>query len=152
MGDPDYSRKQVLAPGGGRVMTKQSMALESDVNQIVARHIAHREPFPDGSRATYGDFSGAVDFHTALNAVRDAEATFGRLPSAVREFCNNDPGEFLDLVHDEGRRADLFALGLVPEAVPAGVGGASGAVGAPPATPPAPAGTPAPSPVAGGNG
>lgn len=123
-------RFSVIAPGGGRLMTKQAMAAETDVNAIVARHIAHGVPFPVGSRATYGDFSNSMDFHSSLNAVMAAEAEFLRLPSAVRDFCENDPGKFLDLVSDPGRRDDLVKLGLVPEMVPAPVDGPGALEGA----------------------
>lgn len=112
-------RVRVLAPEGGPVLTKQSMAAETDINQIVARHIAHKLPFYADGRASYGDFTGAVDYHTALNALVSAQEEFAKLPAAVRDHCENDPGEFLDMVMDPGRRDELVALGLVPEAIPA---------------------------------
>lgn len=107
-----------IHPEGGRVLVKQSMAMESDVNQIVARHVAHSVPFPEGTRARYGDFTGLSDFHDALNRVQAAEREFEALPAAVRELCGNDPGEFLRLVFDPAGRADLVELGLVGAAVP----------------------------------
>lgn len=117
--DIRIGRNRVVAASGGRAMTKQSMALETDVNSIVARHVAHRVPFfPDGA-ASYGDFSSGLDYHSALNALNAARSEFGKLPAAVRSHCENDPGKFLDMVMDPARRDELVKLGLVPEAIPA---------------------------------
>lgn len=141
-------RTSMIHPEGGRLMTKQAQALETDINQIVARHVAHGVPFPVDGRAGYGDFSGAVDYHGSLNAVLEAQREFAQLPAAVRDHCKNDPGEFLDLVYDPARQAELVELGLVPAAIPVGAPGAEVAVpgpapapgpesgGTPPATPP----------------
>lgn len=119
MSEERAPRVKVLAPGGGRKMTKQSMAAETDINQIVARHVAHGTPFfPDG-RASYGDFTGIGDYHGCLNAVTRAQDDFMRLPAAVRDHCKNDPGEFLSLVFDVDRREELVKLGLVEAAIPA---------------------------------
>lgn len=112
-------RVNVLSDTVGETMTKQSMAMETDINAIVARHIAHGVPFPEGDTAVYGDFSDGLTYHEACNAVLEAQATFMLLPAAVRDYCDNDPGRFLDLVHDPSKRADMEALGLVPQAVPA---------------------------------
>lgn len=128
----DDTLGQGIHPSGGPVMTKQSMAAETDINNIVARHIAHDAPFFDGGRAVYGDFTGAQDYHASLNRLIQAQDEFSRLPASVRDFCDNDPGKFLDLVMDEKRRPELVKLGLVPEAVPAV------AVADPPVSPPTP--------------
>lgn len=115
---------RVTAPEGGPLLTKQSMAAATDVNAIVARHIAHGLPLPNGSdrQFNYGDFSSFEDLHTSMNRVKAAEVDFMALPSAVRDHCNNDPREFLRLVFDPARRGELEKLGLVerlaPEAAP----------------------------------
>lgn len=112
-------RVRVVHPEGGRLMTKQAQAMDTDINAIVARHVAHGAPFfPDG-RATYGDFSGVGDYHSALNRLKSAQDEFGQLPAAVRDHCRNDPGEFLSMVYDPERRPELEKLGLVEAAVPA---------------------------------
>lgn len=104
---------------GGPLMTKQSDALESDVNQIVKRHIAYGVPLPVGGRPpTYGDFTSGLDFHTAMNRVTEAEQAFDALPAHVRAHCRNDPGELLDLVYDPARADELTKLGLLPEQTP----------------------------------
>lgn len=120
-------------PSGGRKMTKQSMAAETDINAIVKRHIAFRMPLPEGP-PSYGDFTGFGDFHAAQNQVVEAREQFLALPAHIRDYCENDPGKFLDLVFDPARRAELVKLGLLPEQVPAA---------APAGDPPIPADPPA---------
>lgn len=112
-------RVPVLTMPGGPSMTKQSMAAETDINAIVARHIAHDAPFFVDGRASYGDFFGSGDYHASLNAVMQAQEEFLKLPAAVRDHCQNDPGEFLQMVYDPARRDELVKLGLVEAAVPA---------------------------------
>lgn len=136
-------RVRVVHPEGGRMMTKQSMAAQTDVNQIVARHVAHGVPFPDGGGAGYGDFSSALDYHSALNSIREAQDTFLRLPAAVREYCENDPGKFLDLVVDPARRDELVKLGLIPAMMPVPAEGSPSGEGARATAPSAGTGSPA---------
>lgn len=117
--DKQIPRTRVVHPEGGDLMTKQSMAAETDVNHIMKRWIHHGIP-PLGSNRTprYGDFSSGIDFQAALNSVQEAIDQFDRLPSHIRLHCHNDPAEFLALVYNAERRAELEKLGLVPEQVP----------------------------------
>lgn len=112
-------RIRVVHPEGGRLMTKQSMAAETDVNAVVARHVAHGVPLPlDGNRARYGDFSRGADFHRDLTAVRAAEAEFLQVPSHIRDHFRNDVGRFLDCLYDPARRGELEVLGILERQVP----------------------------------
>lgn len=112
-------RIRVTAREGGRVLTKQSMALESDVNHIVKRFVQFGQlPMGNGRQPTYGDFSSGQDFHAAMNLVRQAEESFARLPAHIRDHCRNDPGLFLEMCMDAERREELEALGLVEAQLP----------------------------------
>lgn len=113
-------RIRVVPDLGDVSLTKQSMAQESDINAIVARHVAHGAPFFVDGRATYGDFTGFSDYHGSLNAVMRAQEEFNALPAAVRDHVQNDPGKFLEMVFDPSRRDELVALGLVDLAIPVG--------------------------------
>ncbi len=125
-------RVRVTHPAGGRVMTKQSHAAETDVNAIMARYVAHGTGVAHVNRrsASYGDFSSGLDYASALNQIRSAEADFGRLPAHVRAHVRNDPGEFLNMVFDPERRDELEGLGIVDHRIaegdPAGVAGPGG--------------------------
>lgn len=113
-------RERVFAQKGGVMKTKQAPRDGCNVNLIVERwRQTGVPPMPRGT-PNYGDFSGAGDYHTAMNKVRDAERDFMELPSAVRRHCDDDAGEFLRLVNDPKRRGELEELGLIPERAPVG--------------------------------
>lgn len=108
-----------IHPEGGPLMTKQSMAAETDVNNIIARWIHHGTvPIAGTQPPSYGDFSSAIDFQKALNSVRDAQNHFDELPAHVRRACNNNPLEFLEMAYDPARRDELVKLGLAEELIP----------------------------------
>ncbi len=111
-------RRRVRSEMGGELITKQSDALKSDINQIMARYITHGVVPLVGATPTYGDFSNVDDYHTALNKVKAAQDSFMELPAAVRGHVDNDPGKFLDMVFDADRSQELVDLGLIPERIP----------------------------------
>lgn len=115
MGD---ERRRVVHESGGRVLTKQSHALATDINHILKRYIAHGLVPSDGRNPEYGDFSDSVSYHEAMTRVVNAQQSFDRLPAHIRAYCRNDPGRFLDLVSDPENRGKLEELGLVPSQVP----------------------------------
>jgi len=115
-------REAVHARQGGRQRTKQADTLDTDVNVIVGRFIAHGQLPNDGQTPNYGDFTNVDGYHAALNLVKAARDDFDALPASVRKHVDNDPGKFLDLVYDPDRRGELEELGLIdaqaPEAAP----------------------------------
>jgi len=115
----EIPRKRVTVAEGGTLRTKQGPRSDQDVNTIMGRWIGQGIPPRMGPRqAMYGDFAAAPDFHTAQNLVIEAREQFMDLPARVRKACKNDPGEFLTMVSDPERRAELVELGLVEEHVP----------------------------------
>lgn len=119
-------RVRVQLTNFGPSRTKQSMKAECDINNILARyqktgtiaHIAKHEP-------TYG-FAPAIDYRTALETVRTAEAMFMDLPAKARLKFGNDPYAFLAYVQDPENLEEMRATGLAKPAP------------TPPATPPTP--------------
>jgi phage internal scaffolding protein len=94
-------------------LAQQHAKDECDINTIVRRFGLTGE-LPSNVRAPqYGDFTDAVDYHTALNAVRAADEAFMQLPADVRTRFNNDAGAFVDFVSDDSNRAEAEKLGLV---------------------------------------
>lgn len=128
------STESGLDCSGEPSMTKQSYAEEADINVLVRRFgildAAPAVPFPEM------DFTGAVDYHTALNMVRGAEEAFGDLPALVRQRFDNDPGKLLQFVTQDENRDEAVKLGLV-NAPPVRQDAAPAAPVTPPATPPA---------------
>jgi len=111
------ARRRVAHRGGGEVKTKQSDALQTDVNSILARWIQTGQP-PQGRAPSYGDFSDGLSYHEMHNRVLDAQAAFLDLPVEVRKHVDQDPGAFLDLVHTPEGLRELLELGLDPGWVP----------------------------------
>lgn len=115
---------RVFQPEGGVMRTKQADAGDADINVIVRRARQTGSLPPPGRVPRYGDFTDGGSFHERLSQLREAEAEFMELPARVRQLCQNDPGMFLDMVHDPEGLAELVEAGLpgvrIPEsAVPA---------------------------------
>lgn len=118
-------------------MAQQHFAEECDINTIVRRFKLTGE-LPQGAVVpTYADFEAAVDYHQAMNALRQAEESFMALPAEVRARFQNDPAQLVEFVSNDANRAEAVALGLV-------VGQAGGSLEGGSA---APAGEPAQSPT-----
>ena len=79
----------------------QSAEEESNINTIVRRFGLTGELPSDVAIPRTGDFTGAPDFHTAMNLVRQAQEEFLRVPAHIRARFNNDPGSFIAFVEDD---------------------------------------------------
>jgi len=92
--------------------TKQSFADEADINTIV-RQFGLTGKLPDDLRpATYGDFQGVFDFHSAMNSVALANEEFERLPSAIRYRFHNDPQAFVEYCSNPENLDGMREMGL----------------------------------------
>lgn len=98
----------------GKGRTKQAFKDETNINFILAKFqktgvIEHQAKY----QGQYGEFL-AVDYHTAMNVVLEAQEMFESVPSNIRKEFDNDPGKFLAFVGDEANRDRAVELGLVP--------------------------------------
>ena len=103
----------------GKSRTQQNFKKECDINNIMAGYertglMSHVARF----QGQYGDVTGAVDYHSAQNAVIQETEMFMTLPAAVRSKFANDPGAFLQFVEDPANEAEMRELGLLPPAKP----------------------------------
>lgn len=113
---PKQIRHRVKTPVGTKSRTKQAMGTECDINAILRRHAAGGGLEHLNTReAYYGDFSDVGDYHTSMNRVKRAEATFAALPAHVRDHCRNDPAELVKMALDPDRVDEMVDLGLLPE-------------------------------------
>jgi len=97
-------------------VVQQAHKEECDINVIVAR-FGLTGQVPQGYKAPMsGDFTGVNDFHTAMNAVREAEASFMQLPAYLRKRFGGDPQELMKFLDDGKNRDEAVKLGLVPPA------------------------------------
>lgn len=96
-------------------LVEQGHAESCDINITMARWGGVIPPPPANLDAFYGDFSTAVDFQTALNAVRTAEAEFQALPAPLRHRFNHDPAELIAFLDDEANALEAAELGLLAQ-------------------------------------
>lgn len=96
-------------------MAQQHMKDECDINTIVSRFgVTGQLPDAPVRAPTYGDFTGIVDYRTALDAIIAADVSFMALPAAIRERFDNDPALLVDFCSDPANRSEAIDLGLVP--------------------------------------
>jgi len=105
-------RHRFQTPVGEHSKTKQSFTEECDINNIVRRYRTTGQMQATARTPTYGDFSMAEDLHTAMNLTMEAQDEFDKLPSAVRNLCNNNPETLLRALADEDATAELYDAGL----------------------------------------
>lgn len=104
-----------VAPSTETKRTKQSFKDQCDINKIMERwnkgqNITHLNP----QTPLYGDFTTSTDLQQSLDRVAEAQSRFNELPSAVRQWAQNDPVTFLELVNDPQNEEKLQELGLLP--------------------------------------
>lgn len=96
--------------------TLQSQAQDADINVILKRFGVTGQ-LPQSARLpTFQDFEGIFDFRTALDAVREAEASFMSIPADIRRRFGDDPQEFVAFCSDPKNLDELRKLGLAPAA------------------------------------
>lgn len=96
--------------------TQQSFRDECDINTIVRRFGLTGQMPTNLRMPEYGDYSGVVDFKTAMDAVGAAREGFERLPAEVRARFHNEPQELLEFLGNGDNREEAAKLGLVPQA------------------------------------
>lgn len=100
----------LFCPGPGR--TQQQFKDETDINTI-AKNFGLTGLLPLSARQpTYQDFSSVVDYKTAMDALRSAEANFLNLPSGIRSFFENNPQNLLEFVNNPANAQKGDEIGL----------------------------------------
>lgn len=106
------SRASGVDDEGVPSMTVQSEKDNSDINVIVKR-FGLTGALPQNVRVPeYGDFEGITDFHSAMNAIKQAEFSFMQMPAEIRSEFDNDPGKFVDFCSDPDNLDRMRELGL----------------------------------------
>jgi len=96
-------------------LAQQQFKDETDINNIL-RQFNITGLLPEAPLSPrYGDFTGIVDYHTALNAVIAAEDGFMELPAEMRARFQNDPENLINFLNDESNRDEAIKLGLVDQ-------------------------------------
>lgn len=91
-------------------LTVQDQA--EDVNDIV-RQFGITGKMPSSVRMPqFGDFTGAGTYQECLQAVKDAQNEFLKLPARIRERFNHNPQEFITFCQDEKNAEEGEKLGI----------------------------------------
>lgn len=111
--DKDKVSKETAFNTTGVSKTVQSQKGEADINNIV-RKFGLTGELPNNYRApSYGDFSNITDYHSALNAVAEANANFLTVPVEIRKKFANDPEQFVEFCLNPENKDELIKLGLM---------------------------------------
>lgn len=96
-------------------LAQQNFKDESDINYIVRQFGLTGELPGQTLSPQYGDFTGVLDYHSAVNAVLAAQDEFMDLPAQMRARFDNDPARLIDFLQNEENREEAIKLGLVAE-------------------------------------
>ena len=101
-------------------LAQQNFRDECDINNIVRNFGLTGELPGKPISPQYGDFTGVLDYHTAVNAVLAAQDQFMELPAQMRSRFDNDPAKLIDFLNKVENREEAIKLGLVaaPISVP----------------------------------
>lgn len=102
----------------GESLTEQAHGATADINAIMRRAERTGEVPVRDATPVYGDFTAVGDYHSALEAVRNAQTAFMSLAPEIRERFGNDPGRLLMFLSDESNRPEAEKLGLVETGEP----------------------------------
>lgn len=115
---PRRERIRVQTQITGESMTEQDHRQRTNINSIMTKYNMTGVLPSNKHPGMYGDFTGAVDYHTAMNKCIDAREEFASLPSTVRKRFHNDVGELLEFLSDDENKKEAMELGLIPKPEP----------------------------------
>lgn len=110
----------ILTPSGGPSMTRQSDALGTSIERILASHDASMiEQARIANPGAYMDCCEATDYRSSMHKVMEAERVFMALPAVLRARFNNDPAEYLAFAQNPANFDEMVTLGMaVPQPPP----------------------------------
>lgn len=94
-------------------LTDQSQKDDVDINNIMQKFGITGHIPETAQNASYGDFTQAVDYHTAMNQIIAAQSDFMQLPADIRKEFNNDPSEIIEFLNNPENRDKAIEMGLV---------------------------------------
>jgi phage internal scaffolding protein len=94
-------------------LAQQQFKDECDINNIL-RQFNVTGLLPENPLSPrYGDFTGIMDYQSALNAVIAAEEGFMALPAEIRASFDNDPEQLINFLNDPANKDQAIKLGLI---------------------------------------
>lgn len=93
-------------------LAQQHMLADTDINILMERYVTTGEIPQLSLPPLQGDFSEAISYQEALNAMIAADRSFMALPAKVRSKFDNDPALFVDFCSDPANRDEMRQMGL----------------------------------------
>lgn len=113
--DPDKESLETATDlSGVESVTVQSFGPGTEIDNIMKRFYATGEMPQARKLAEYGDFDDAMDLQSMLEQVKVGERAFFQIPANIRGRFDNDPGRFIEWIHDEANHDEAVELGLLP--------------------------------------
>jgi phage internal scaffolding protein len=103
-----------------KTLTQQQFKDEADINNIIDRFVKTGDLPQVSTLPTFQNFEGIFDYHTAQNALIEAEKAFMTLPAKIRDSFDNDPQQLIEFISDESNREAAIELGIVQAPQPTG--------------------------------
>lgn len=106
-------RERVQVETVGESLTQQHFAKEQDVRNIIKQY--DRTGLISNVQrgiAQYGDFSEVNEYREAMDIVINANNTFAKLPSDVRQRFGNDAGAFMEFATNPQNADEMVRMGL----------------------------------------
>ena len=94
-------------------LAQQHFKDECDINNILRQFNITGQLPQNPLEPRYGDFTGVVDYHSALNSVIAAQSEFDGLPAQIRARFENDPAKLIDFLENTENLDEAISLGLV---------------------------------------
>ncbi|AXH76408.1 MAG: internal scaffolding protein [Microviridae sp.] len=92
-------------------MTQQNFQEECDINYILRKYAA-TGILDNIGPGEYLDLDENYDYHQAIEILNKVDGTFGQLPSKIRDYFKNDPGEYLLFVQNPDNKEKGIELGI----------------------------------------
>lgn len=102
------------------VITEQHHKTEVDINNIIRKYgpsLIAQTSMLAGRDFQFDDVTNN-DFQEAMFKVTKAQQTFDQMPADIRKRFDNNPGKFLDFIHDPKNVDEMVSLGLATKREP----------------------------------
>lgn len=108
-----FDVERVRTEVGSEVLTKQSFADDTDINNIMRKY-EKTGILPDLSQKQYDfmDVSSGFDYHECANRIHEVDGIFMALPAQIRSQFDNDAGQFLNFIADPLNKETMALMGL----------------------------------------
>lgn len=94
---PKTDRYRPTVDTGTECLTKQSDREHCDPKLIIERHVNQGIPLPTAPQPVFMDLT-RYDFENHRNIVAEVTSAFEELPSDVRDACENNPANYVDVL------------------------------------------------------